>query len=398
MGVMKATARRQNGKFAHDLKVRDAPPARRRARGPRRRGHGPEPAGAARRLAGLLHGDHDARCTPSARAGTSTASRSTATTRPPSAAARRSSTSSCASPATLSDEQVERLQVIAAKCPVHRTLEGEVTFDERVELSLSDADRARAHPARRVLLDARRQADGHSTSTAERTPPSSSRSTSTTAARCTRVFTRRRDDLRRHPGEISFPGGRAGRQRRGPARRPPCARPQEEIGLPPEARRARRRPAAHADVRHELLDLSLRRASSSPGFAWVVAGRRGRRGPRAAAGDVRAGLRRAAASCAAASRSAPTTYEVGDDVIWGADGAAIVGATCCERARPPGATARGSPRFGRRSASALLDRDVDEVAPLGPRAVVVLDVAPCRAARAARTRCGPSARRCGSRR
>ena len=38
-------------------------------------------------------------------------------------------------PAHLSDEQVERLEVIAAKCPVHRTLEGEVAFDERVELS-----------------------------------------------------------------------------------------------------------------------------------------------------------------------------------------------------------------------------------------------------------------------
>jgi putative redox protein len=38
-------------------------------------------------------------------------------------------------PAHLSEEQVERLQVIAAKCPVHRTLEGEVAFDERVELN-----------------------------------------------------------------------------------------------------------------------------------------------------------------------------------------------------------------------------------------------------------------------
>jgi putative redox protein len=33
-----------------------------------------------------------------------------------------------------SPEQVERLQVIAAKCPVHRTLEGEVMFEDRVEL------------------------------------------------------------------------------------------------------------------------------------------------------------------------------------------------------------------------------------------------------------------------
>ena len=38
-------------------------------------------------------------------------------------------------PAHLSEEQVERLQIIAAKCPVHRTLEGEVAVDERVELT-----------------------------------------------------------------------------------------------------------------------------------------------------------------------------------------------------------------------------------------------------------------------
>jgi putative redox protein len=38
-------------------------------------------------------------------------------------------------PAHLEEEQVERLQVIAAKCPVHRTLEGEVAFEERVELA-----------------------------------------------------------------------------------------------------------------------------------------------------------------------------------------------------------------------------------------------------------------------
>jgi putative redox protein len=36
-------------------------------------------------------------------------------------------------PDTMDAEQVERLRVIAAKCPVHRTLEGEVMFDERVE-------------------------------------------------------------------------------------------------------------------------------------------------------------------------------------------------------------------------------------------------------------------------
>ena len=36
-------------------------------------------------------------------------------------------------PDSLSDEQVERLRVIAAKCPVHRTLDGEVMFSERIE-------------------------------------------------------------------------------------------------------------------------------------------------------------------------------------------------------------------------------------------------------------------------
>jgi putative redox protein len=36
-------------------------------------------------------------------------------------------------PDDLPDEQVERLQVIAAKCPVHRALDGEVMFLERVE-------------------------------------------------------------------------------------------------------------------------------------------------------------------------------------------------------------------------------------------------------------------------
>jgi putative redox protein len=38
-------------------------------------------------------------------------------------------------PKELPDEQRERLMQIAAKCPVHRTLEGEVMFDETVELS-----------------------------------------------------------------------------------------------------------------------------------------------------------------------------------------------------------------------------------------------------------------------
>jgi putative redox protein len=38
-------------------------------------------------------------------------------------------------PAHLDQDQVDRLTSIAARCPVHRTLEGEVAFDERVELA-----------------------------------------------------------------------------------------------------------------------------------------------------------------------------------------------------------------------------------------------------------------------
>jgi putative redox protein len=38
-------------------------------------------------------------------------------------------------PETCSPEQVERLRAIAAKCPVHRTLEAGAVFRERVEMS-----------------------------------------------------------------------------------------------------------------------------------------------------------------------------------------------------------------------------------------------------------------------
>jgi 8-oxo-dGTP pyrophosphatase MutT (NUDIX family) len=47
------------------------------------------------------------------------------------------------------------------------------------------------------------------------------------------VFTRRRDDLRRHPGEISFPGGR--RDRGEELLQTALREAQEEIGLAPEA-------------------------------------------------------------------------------------------------------------------------------------------------------------------
>ena len=36
-------------------------------------------------------------------------------------------------PAGATEEQVDRLKIIAAKCPIHRVLDGEVMFRERVE-------------------------------------------------------------------------------------------------------------------------------------------------------------------------------------------------------------------------------------------------------------------------
>jgi putative redox protein len=37
-------------------------------------------------------------------------------------------------PAGCSEEQIERLKIIAAKCPVHRTLDGEVSFEDHIHL------------------------------------------------------------------------------------------------------------------------------------------------------------------------------------------------------------------------------------------------------------------------
>jgi 8-oxo-dGTP pyrophosphatase MutT (NUDIX family) len=48
------------------------------------------------------------------------------------------------------------------------------------------------------------------------------------------VFTKRRDDLRRHPGEISFPGGRYD-EGEANLRATALREAEEEIGLPPDA-------------------------------------------------------------------------------------------------------------------------------------------------------------------
>jgi putative redox protein len=37
-------------------------------------------------------------------------------------------------PGNCTPEQIEKLRVIAAKCPVHRTLDGEVSFEDHIEV------------------------------------------------------------------------------------------------------------------------------------------------------------------------------------------------------------------------------------------------------------------------
>jgi putative redox protein len=60
-------------------------------------------------------------------------------------------------PAEMTVEQRERLQVIAAKCPVHRTLEGEVMFEDRITLADGPAEpRQGPEPGRRRVGGLRR--------------------------------------------------------------------------------------------------------------------------------------------------------------------------------------------------------------------------------------------------
>jgi putative redox protein len=58
-------------------------------------------------------------------------------------------------PAGCTPEQRERLQVIAAKCPVHRTLEGEVMFEDRVTVLEADAGAKADEPRKRRGILAR---------------------------------------------------------------------------------------------------------------------------------------------------------------------------------------------------------------------------------------------------
>jgi 8-oxo-dGTP pyrophosphatase MutT (NUDIX family) len=129
------------------------------------------------------------------------------------------------------------------------------------------------------------------------------------------VFTRRRADLRRHPGEISFPGGR-----RDPGDRDLWAtalrEAHEEIGLEPDAvdviGALRPTPTMVTDYAiHPFVGLI------EPGQTWTPEAAEVAEVLDLALGDVRAGygLRRIL------RRAVPfrvDTYLVGEHLIWGA--------------------------------------------------------------------------------
>jgi 8-oxo-dGTP pyrophosphatase MutT (NUDIX family) len=129
------------------------------------------------------------------------------------------------------------------------------------------------------------------------------------------VFTERRPDLRRHPGEISFPGGR-----RDDEDADLCAtalrEAHEEIGLPPDAVEliGALQPTPTFVTNYAIYPFV---GLIEPGFAWVLA--------EAEVGRVLelpvAALRAGRARRRLVRRGMPfrtDTYEVEGTVVWGA--------------------------------------------------------------------------------
>jgi 8-oxo-dGTP pyrophosphatase MutT (NUDIX family) len=128
------------------------------------------------------------------------------------------------------------------------------------------------------------------------------------------VFTRRRADLRRHAGEISFPGGR--RDDGETLLETALREAQEEVGLPPEA----------VDVLGALAPVGTFVTNYAiypfvgliePGFAWVLQEREVAQVLELRLDDVRAGYGRRRL----VRRGMPfrtDAYEAGGHVVWGA--------------------------------------------------------------------------------
>ncbi|MFZ1995400.1 MAG: CoA pyrophosphatase [Solirubrobacteraceae bacterium] len=129
------------------------------------------------------------------------------------------------------------------------------------------------------------------------------------------VLTRRRNDLRRHPGEISFPGGR--HDDTDPDLMSTALREaEEEIGLAPSAVRVLGALAPTPTIAtgyaiYPFVGLI------EPGMAWTLSAREVAEVLELALQDLRAGYGRRSLL----RRGVPIrtdTYVVGDDLIWGA--------------------------------------------------------------------------------
>ncbi|MCW2966938.1 MAG: CoA pyrophosphatase [Solirubrobacteraceae bacterium] len=128
------------------------------------------------------------------------------------------------------------------------------------------------------------------------------------------VFTRRREDLRRHAGEISFPGGRAeaGEDLRTTALR----EAHEEIGLPPDAVQliGALQPTPTIATNYAVYPFV---GLIDPGREWVLSPREVEAVLEFSIADLRTGYDRRRML----RRGVPfrtDTYVVGEDLIWGA--------------------------------------------------------------------------------
>jgi 8-oxo-dGTP pyrophosphatase MutT (NUDIX family) len=129
------------------------------------------------------------------------------------------------------------------------------------------------------------------------------------------VFTRRRDDMRRHPGEISFPGGR--HDDADPDLLATALREaDEEIGLTPAAVRVlgALQPTPTIATGYAIYPFV---GLIEPGMAWNLSAREVAEVLELALDDLRDGYARRRLL----RRGVPIrtdTYVVGDDLIWGA--------------------------------------------------------------------------------
>jgi 8-oxo-dGTP pyrophosphatase MutT (NUDIX family) len=129
------------------------------------------------------------------------------------------------------------------------------------------------------------------------------------------VFTRRREDLRRHAGEISFPGGRQDDDETD-LRVTALREAQEEIGLPPDAVElvGALQPTPTIATNYAIYPFV---GLIEPGHAWVPSAAEVSDVLELALDDLRAGHRRQRLL----RRGVPfrtDVYVVGEDLIWGA--------------------------------------------------------------------------------